>query len=595
MPRRPTAWLLVFLPSAAGGAGCARAPETRLDLLAAADRAQWLASAAEPQPSRAEERPSLQNGRIAVDPGRTLAYHLRVPERARLRIGGAAEDGAATLSVSLRDDDQTDVLLAESLGPGRPSDAAVTLDAWQGRLARLQVANTGSGGRAWIERLEIVSPAPRKGLPAPAFDFRPSLVLYLVDTLRADRLGAYGQRGPTSPRFDAFAREAILFDDVWAQASWTRPTTASILTGHHPAVHGADRPDRRLSGDAVTLAEALKRAGYRTAAFVANRLIGGRTGLDQGFDEWNGGGGSLYNSPASELGARALAWIDRGGAPFFVYVHAMDPHAPYEPPAEDAAPFEGPYAGERDTMALLRRSHRTPLHPRAKHFLESQYLGEIRRNDRAFGDLLDGLRERGLLDRSAVLFTADHGEEFWDHGGTQHGRTLYTEQLRIPLAVRLPGARRGGTRENGVVQQLDLYPTLLGLAGVEPPPDMPGRDLSGSWLAGDDALPPGLLFSEQRFTVVDKAAVRAGRLKLIVNRDAPVHWRADARVELYDLARDPDERVNIASARPIVVRCLLEELERFDGHSSAHRLGRDATLALTAEERDQLRALGYLQ
>jgi arylsulfatase A-like enzyme len=596
MPRRPTSWLLlIFLPPAVGGIGCARAPEARVDLLAGAGRAEWLDPLAEPA-SPPVETPTLQNGRVAVDPGRTLVYHLRVPGNARLRVGSAADGAGATLSVSLHDDERSEVLIERPLAPGRQAIDVAPLDSWRDRLARLQVANAG-GGRAWIERLEILSPAPRASArrPAPAFAFRPNFVLYLVDTLRADRLGAYGHRGPTSPRFDAFAREAILFEDVWAQASWTRPTTASILTGLHPAVHGADRADRRLSDDAVTLAEALKRAGYRTGAFVANRLVGGRTGLDQGFDEWNGGGGSLYNAPASELGARALAWIDRGGSPFFLYVHAMDPHAPYAPPPQDAAPFEGPYAGERDTMALLRRGHRTPLHPRAKRFLESQYLGEIRRNDRAFGELLDGLRERRLLETSAVVFTADHGEEFWDHGSTQHGSTLYTEQLRVPLAVRLPGARRGGTRERGAVQQLDLYPTLLSLADVGSPADLPGRDLSGSWLRGDDAAPPPLLFSQQRFTVVDKAAVRAGSLKLIVNRDEPLHWRADARVELYDLARDPGEQVNLASARPIAVRCLLDELDRFDTLASARRVGPDATLTLSAEDRHQLRALGYLQ
>jgi arylsulfatase A-like enzyme len=194
-----------------------------------------------------------------------------------------------------------------------------------------------------------------------------------------------------------------------------------------------------------------------------------------------------------------------------------------------------------------------------------------------------------------VLFTADHGEEFWDHGSTQHGKTLYTELLHVPLAVRLPGAVRGGTRERGVVEQVDLYPTLLGLAGLQPPPGLPGRDLSDHWLHGTDAPAPPLLFSQQRFTVVNKAAVRAGSLKLIVNRDAKLYWRTDAELELYDLARDPAEAVNLATTHPIAVLGLRRELDRFETVSSARRMGGDTSLALSAEDEDALRALGYVE
>lgn len=571
-------------------AGCSRphASLARVDLLASLAEAERRGT------------PALANGRLSLPPESSVGFYLQVPGDARLELAIADGETPASLVVSIRDDEEDATLLAPL--PARPAASrAADLARWAGRLARLEVAHAGGPGRVWIERLEITSPAearpPADGAAggAPPLDFRPNIVIYLVDTLRADRLGAYGYERPTSPRFDAFARESLLFEDTWAQASWTRPTVASVLTGLHPAVHGADRPDRRLGGHVVTLAEVLKAQGYRTGAFVANHLVSRRTGVDQGFDEWNDGEEKLYGAPSEEYGARALAWIARGSTPFFAYVHTMDPHAPYAPPAWDAAPYAVPYAGERDTMALLRRGLREGLHPRARRYLEAQYLGEVRRNDRAFGAFIDGLRGLGLLDRSVVLFTADHGEEFWDHGGTQHGRTLYAEQLRIPLAVRLPGARRGGTRERGIVEQIDLYPTLLRLAGSGPARRLPGRDLSAWWIEGRPARPPPWLHSEQRFTVVDKAAVRCGDLKLILNRDDRRHWRSGSELELYDLARDPSERSNLAAARPIAVACLRQELDRFARRATPSDAAGDALLPLTRDDLEQLRAMGYVQ
>jgi arylsulfatase A-like enzyme len=362
--------------------------------------------------------------------------------------------------------------------------------------------------------------------------------------------------------------------------------------------HGVDREDRALPPSAVTIAERLKGAGYRTGAFVANHLLGGRFGFEQGFDTWNGGDASLYGATAATLGERALAWLDAGRGPFFLYVHTMEPHAPYTPSDEDAAPFALPgYAGDRDTRALLRLGQLGQLSPEGLRFLESRYRGEVHQNDRAFGALLDALRGRGLLDSTLVVFLADHGEELLDHGGTEHAKTLYQELVRVPLAVRLPGARRGGTRERGPVQQIDLVPTLLRFAGVARPDGLPGRDLAPLWLGTgpEQALPP-LLFSEERFAVVDKYAARAGALKLILNNDGPELWRAGAHLELYDLVRDPRERANLAGSRPVTVAFLSQELERFRELQAAlaKRGGGGAALTLTPEEQDQLRALGYI-
>jgi arylsulfatase A-like enzyme len=181
-----------------------------------------------------------------------------------------------------------------------------------------------------------------------------------------------------------------------------------------------------------------------------------------------------------------------------------------------------------------------------------------------------------------------------EHGGTEHAKTLYQELVRVPLAVRLPGARRAGTREAAPVQQIDLHPTLLRFAGAPPQDGLPGRDLAARWLGGAAPAPrEPLLFADQRFTVVAKTAARQGRYKLILNADGRGLWRTGARLELYDLLRDPAERANLVASRPIAARRLELELERFRKAQAARRRGRELTLS--AREREQLRALGYVQ
>jgi arylsulfatase A-like enzyme len=572
----------VLLPAAAQRAGdntlALTAPRQRQPPPGDADRRTLAAALLELEvhpldAPRGAAAPGWQGTRLALPAAAAAAWYVRVPTRARLRVSASAEEAGAALRVALADDERSETLETLAVGRRRAS-RVLDLQAWAGRVARLELA--GLEGSAELEELVLLFPVAPAQPSGSALDERPHVVIYLVDTLRADRLGAYGHPAPTSPRFDAFAGEALLFEDAWAQASWTRPATGSILTGLHPALHGADREDRALAPELTTLAESLKSAGYRTAAFVANHLVGGRFGFDQGFDHWNGGDDGLYGAPAAALGERALAWLDQGRGPFFLYVHTLEPHSPYTPEPPFEAPFAVPgYTGSRDTLGLLRLGQLGRLAPDGLRFLESRYQGEIRQNDAAFGALLDGLRARGLFDRSVVVFTSDHGEELLEHGGTEHAKTLYQELLRVPLAVRLPGGRGGGTRETHPVQQIDLMPTLLRLAGLPPARGLPGRDLADRWL-GRDARPlePPLLFAEERFTVISKAAVRAGDAKLILNSDGEALWRAGTQLELYDLERDPGEKENLVSRAPVRLRYLRQELDRFRKLSAAARKGR---------------------
>jgi arylsulfatase A-like enzyme len=537
--------------------------------------------------------PALDAGQLVLTPGSSASWYVRLEPGARLRLTSrSGAGGEGRLGVRLETDQAGERVVRP---PGAAGESErLELPATPGMLARLEVANPGDG-LVFVEELRLERDPIRETAPG-ALAKRPGVLIYLVDTLRADRLGIYGHSAPTSPRLDALAAEALVFEDAWGQASWTRPATASILTGLHPSRHGADREDTALAPEQLTLAERLGAAGYRTGAFVANHLVGGRFGFDQGFDTWNGGDRGLYGAPARQLGERALQWLDAGQGPFLLYVHTMEPHSPYDPPAEAMAPFELPdYEGDRDTRALLRLGQLGELSPEGLRFLEARYAGEIRANDDAFGQLLDGLASRGLLDSTVVVFISDHGEELLDHGGTEHAKTLYQELVRIPLLIRLPGGERRSGRIAEPVQQIDLLPSLLALAGLEVPPDLPGRDLSASWLGDASSTRPApLLFAEERFTVTDKLAVRNGPLKLILNNDGPELWRAGTHVELYDLAADPGERHNLAATRPIAEAFLRQELERFRRQQAAR--SSDATpLELTPEELEQLRALGYVQ
>jgi arylsulfatase A-like enzyme len=542
--------------------------------------------------------PAMDGGRLALPPSSSAAYYLRVPPGARLSLtveGGKA--GKGRLAGRLEDDAASSVLLDVPTAGGGPATTDVGLETKAGAIVRLELGNPAPEGVVWLTSARLTVPAvaipPARPLGTEAA--RPNVVLYVVDTLRADYLGAYGHAAPTSPRLDGFARQAVLFEDAWAQASWTRSAVASVLTGLHVGSHGVDREDRVLPEAAQTLTEALRAGGYRTGAFVANHLLGGRFGFSQGFDAWNPGPRTLYGAPAMDLVRDALSWVDSGRRPFFLYVHTMEPHAPYTPSEEDLRPFAGEaYRGTTDTRALLRLGQLGTLAPEGLRFLRSRYEGEVHQNDRAFGDLVDGLRARGLDDATVVVFTADHGEEFLEHGGTEHTKTLYQELVRVPLVVRVPRGRAGGAREKGAVQQIDLMPTILALAGLPVPRGLPGRDLAARLNASPGAdAPAPVLFSEERFAVVDKVAARAGEMKLIFNNDGPALWRAGSHLELYDLARDPREKANLAASRPITLAFLEQRLDAF--RKVQARAGGAQSVALSADEREQLRALGYVQ
>ncbi len=321
--------------------------------------------------------------------------------------------------------------------------------------------------------------------PAGASD-EPNVLLILIDALRADHLGCYGYARGTSPAIDDLSERAVLFEKARSQASWTKPSIPSLLTGLYPIQHKVsmgmtERAIRQssdvLADEHVTLAEALKARGYATAAFVENTQISSSMGFAQGFDLYSENLGD-----AKAIGASFIKWFEsRPRRPFFAYVHFLDPHWPYTPPP----PYDEFPRPEGTTVDFNNvnwkyferevQSGEIVLTPEDLAAVQSLYDGEIRYADSVIGHMLDALQKGDAYENTIIVITSDHGEAFMEHGTVGHGDAPYEEVLRVPLLVRSPGINPG--RITDQVQTIDIMPTILDLVGAAIPGDVAGRSL----------------------------------------------------------------------------------------------------------------------
>jgi len=412
-------------------------------------------------------------------------------------------------------------------------------------------------------------------------DPRPDVVLVVVDTLRADRLGCYGYERETSPALDRFAAEGVRYARAFSQAPWTTPSIGSLMTSRFPTELGIFHERSILSEDEVLLAEALAAGGYETAAVVSHSFCSSEWNFDQGFerfDESNVLGHEAVTSAA--VTERALELLDGfGRGPFFLWVHYFDPHFAYV--FHDEFPFPGPpdYRGPvRDGMkySLLRGMH-AELTATDLEEVRRFYDSEVAETDHWIGALLDGLRARGLWDDALVIVTADHGEEFNDHGAMGHSRTLYQELVHVPLIVKYPrGAGPAGLVDERAVALLDVYPTVLELAGLPAP----------AGLAGASLLAP----AQGSRPLVSETARRGGLRSLVSGDYKLIQHLSSGEIELYDLAADPLERRDLSAADPARAEALRAQLEAWAG---AVRPGRSTEVELDREDVERLEALGY--
>jgi len=441
------------------------------------------------------------------------------------------------------------------------------------------------------------SPEPAPEPPAK------NLLFISIDTLRADHLSSYGYERRTTPFLDELASEGTLFVDAISPAAWTVPAHTTMMTGLDPRAHGilAYPKPGRLSDDATTLAETLRAAGFRTAAFTGGGYMSRKHGLEQGFEVYNGRG-LRFRSKFDRL----LAWLEALAAEerFFVFLHGFDAHGPYKPPAPFDREFVGDFEGTFDTREFSPDRER--VSDEVLEYVVSQYDGEIRAADEILRGLLRKLRARGLLDDTLVVVTSDHGEELYEHGSIEHTHSLYDEVVRIPLIFHGPNIP--AARVETQVGLVDLYPTLLERLGVEAAQSVSGRALFAEF---PPAPRPVFSFVEFREFPYRLDAVRTDEWKLIqwkLSGMAEVDWtgREDARythrfrdrhedfVELFDLTADPEERVDVAEEHPQVVAQLLELLAEHRANGAGVRLRSQKALAPDDAYLEALEALGYV-
>ncbi|GIW42637.1 MAG: hypothetical protein KatS3mg076_3214 [Candidatus Binatia bacterium] len=424
---------------------------------------------------------------------------------------------------------------------------------------------------------------------------RPNILLVVVDTLRADHLGVYGYSRPTSPVLDALAREGTLFTRAYSTSSWTQPAVASLFTGTRPAVI-APRSARYILARTPVLAAELRKAGYRTAGFVANPVLHKNRGYGTGFevyDSWilDREGKSPPKASAEWVNGGARAWLSerlREEKPWFLYVHYMEPHTPYEPDEKTARVFwrnpDLPIEQARERIEQgLEAYHRGE----AVRFSEAElqalvdlYDASVRDVDAAIGDLLSFLPPE-VRKRTVVCVTADHGEELHDHGGFLHAHTLYDELLRVPLLFVVPG-RPGGEKIGRIVQLSGVAPTLLRLVSLPVPDSFEPIDLF-SPTTRRDAYAYAELAPFTR-TFHHRALVR-GPHKLVLP--------FEGKPMLFDLLADPGERRDLSEREPALAAELARDLDARAAETPRLRRKPPPTVLPDASLRERLRALGY--
>jgi len=478
-------------------------------------------------------------------------------------------------------------------------------------------------------------------VPAEPRSDGPNILLIVVDALRADHLGCYGYERDTSPVIDGLAEDGILFLNALAQGSQTKETTASLVTSLYASTHNVNSIGGVLSESSPTLTELMRAEGYRTAVFSANALVSPTFGFGRGVDYFycdvpSAVGRTVTMQTARRLGRRVrrmawlprlirradvvvpfrteecpfdgtgsdamnaslLTWIDEEPeAKFFVYMHYMEPHSPYAPPSPYDELFDPDYRGRKMDMppaftGLLPFYPGEDLTGSKRRNMVAQYDGSIAYFDHELGLLLEELASRGLTGETLIILTADHGEEFHDHGAWGHGQSLYDELVRIPLIMSLPSGLPSGDRADATVRQVDILTTLMGAVGVADDLrafEFEGVNLWSLLVGGDYSWPEPPVLAEVFHGTQSARSLRAGGFKLVLARSG-----GEESVLLFDLARDPGELQDLSQTLPDVTESMLSRLERLRADASSRELSTDIR-ALDPETEEKLRGLGYIR
>ncbi len=477
----------------------------------------------------------------------TWTYRAQLPAgEPKLALAMGAKEAGVKFKVEVASDLTPNKAVLESEAKaGAWGEEVVDLKEFANHVVELKITASGAFGpqqQVALGDAGLWAPAPKDDAKPATPDAGPAknVLIYLIDTLRYDKLGVYNPKSSVpTPNFDAFAKDATLYEAAYDMENWTKPSTATILTGLYPETHGAKEESSKLPASAKMISEQLKANGFKTGAFLSNGYVSDAFGFKKGWDHYTNYIREEKNSDADQLVTDSLAWIDQNkGERFFAYLHTIDPHVPYNAPKDWKEKFyKGKYEGAikpsatGDQLADIKTG-KMSITADDKRYLEALYDGEVGFNDQEFGRLVQGLKERGLYDSTLIVVLVDHGEEFWEHDSVGHGHSVYDELVHAPFFVRYPGRTALGRRVPQVVSMVDVAPTVMEVAGVPPMEGVEGVSLTDTF-DGVGTPRPRLAVSDFLFR---KKGIRAGRY----------HWLTTGRGgELYDLATDRHEKKDI--------------------------------------------------
>lgn len=524
---------------------------------------------------------------LLLPAGTRVEYFLSAPNRGRLEISAIESEALSILTVVVdtvaKRSEQRIEAPVRRVVVELPPAGQLTRIALQAGSRDLTLSRPAVFSTPTLERRAPAASATPKEAP------KPNVIVYLIDTLRADHLSCYGYPKPT-PHIDRLASKGVLFERALAQSSWTRPATASILTGFHPRAHTANRRDDALPPSVPTLAEELAAMGYETAGLVVNANVAAPFGFDRGFETFelllhqDG----ILGASGDRLVDRAVQWLDRRSKhtserPFFLYLHTTDPHDPY-----GTTGFHGQGFGTVSFLNSLDEG-KVALSASERERLIALYDEDVAFADAQLGNFVSALEERGLYDDALFVLLSDHGEEFEDHGRWRHGKTLYEEQLQVPLIVKLPRGAGAGRRVSAFAQHIDIVPTILDAAGKTPSVARPGRSLL-------PMVPRSALESKLEERAVLSYLLLDGReLESIVVKDWKLirtltYDREVAPYQLFDLSLDRRESTSVAETK----KHAADFLEAYLRHLTPTAMAGATRVEIDIEMERQLRALGYV-
>jgi arylsulfatase A-like enzyme len=418
----------------------------------------------------------------------------------------------------------------------------------------------------------------------------PNIIVISIDTLRADHLGSYGYERDTSPNIDKLAEKGILFENAYAQGSWTYPSMASMHTSLYPTQIGVQNLDTKIHDSFMTLAEYMKNNFYDTHAVISNIVVSKPLGFSQGFDTFNEDSIQEYDKTTSHLVTdQAIEYVNEmKGEKFFLWLHYMDPHFRYVhyPKYNYSKDYNGSLNQKMSNKYL--NIVKNSLDDSDIQYIKDLYDEEISYTDSSIGQLLDAVDKLGLMDNTVIILTADHGEEFMERARFGHGRTLYQELIHIPLIIYVPGNKDiGGKRVRSSVELKSIGRTVLDLSGIVNT-QFRGQNLL---IAAEDENNGSYAYSQRPGGEGEdplSEAIISDNWKLINNL-------RDGEYELYDLENDPNEKKDLFKEEQNGVSNIRKELLTKLSEVNKERMGEPDTVKFNEEDINRLKALGYIQ